>query len=71
MKEKIQDTLEMRWAPAISTMIINMIVVLTAFNWMIGRIDQQGERTDQQGARTDKLYEMFVQLLKEQKNKDV
>jgi len=64
MKEKIQDTLEMRWAPAISTTIVTIIVVLTAFSWMIARVDQQG-------ARTDKLYQMFVDLLKERKNKDV
>lgn len=28
-------------------------------------LEQQGARVDQQGARTDRLYEMFIDLLKE------
>lgn len=68
MKDKLKDVIEMQWLPAISTMIITIGVVLTCFNWMISRMDEQGARIDRQGARTDKLYEMFVDLLKEGRN---
>ena len=33
------------------------------------RLDAQGARLDAQGARTDRLYQMFVDLLREQKHK--
>jgi len=67
MREKIKDTLEIQWIPAISSTIIILTFMLAGFSWTISRIDQQSMRIDQQCIRTDKLYEMFIDLLKEGK----
>jgi len=61
MKDKVKDTLELQWIPAISTMVILGAVTITCFAWTINRIDQQS-------ARTDRLYECFIDLLKENRN---
>lgn len=60
MKDKIKDVIELQWVPAIATMIVISIIIISCFSWTIARIEQQS-------ARTDRLYEMFINLLKEQK----
>jgi hypothetical protein len=40
-------------------------VFIGGFFYLANKIDRQGERIDRQGERTDKLYEMFIDLLKE------
>ena len=60
MKDKIKHILEIQWMPAITTIIVMSTVFITCFGWMSSRMDRQGDRTD-------KLYEMFVDLLKDRR----
>ena len=51
---------------------IQTIITLAIMMWYFGRhIEQKIEKIEidlkQQGARTDRLYEMFIDLLKEKK----
>lgn len=60
MEEKIITVFSMSWAPAISMTVVILSVMVSGICWLVRRLDQQG-------SRTDKLYEMFVDLLKERK----
>ena len=48
--------------------IISMFLMLWYFsNHIESKIQRQSEKIDQQSARTDRLYEMFIDLLKEKR----
>lgn len=44
-----------------------MVTLLGGFYMIQSKIDAHGQRINQQGLRTDKLYEMFIDLLKEKR----
>ena len=44
--------------------IILLVTLIGGFYLLDGKIERQGER---QSARTDKLYEMFIEVVKERK----
>ncbi len=44
--------------------MVLLITLIGGFYLLDGKIERQGER---QGERTDKLYEMFIDLLKQNK----
>ena len=50
-----------------------LIAILGAFFVLDAKIERQSQKTDQimqkQTERTDKLYEMFIELVKERKEK--
>lgn len=60
MKDKVKDMFEIQWMPAIVTIVTMSIIMISCFGWLCNRIDRQCDRTD-------KLYEMFIDLLKEKK----
>lgn len=51
--------------------VVVLITLLGGFYLIDGKIERQGERTDRicemHTARSDRLYEMFIDLLKETK----
>ena len=49
-------------------LIVLFVTLIGGFFALKSKIETQGFRIDQQGQRTDKLYEMFVDLLKEKHN---
>lgn len=53
--------------------VVVLVTLLGGFYALDGRIDRQCERIDQrllaQDQRTDRLYEMFIDLIKETKGK--
>lgn len=51
------------WGPTVSILVT--VILCTYSIW--GEMKRIELRIDLQGARTDKLYEMFIDLLKEQK----
>jgi len=82
MKESVKSILEMQWLPAITSVGSLGVVLISLLLYLHGdlqkmnkdtcnRLDNNCNRLDRnleaQSARSDKLYEMFIQLLKERK----
>lgn len=68
---KIYKAVLFEWITILTAVITCFGVLYSEIKSLDGKIERQGERIDKnsemQIARTDKLYEMFIDLLKETK----
>jgi hypothetical protein len=77
-KGKLHTTVVIEWVTILTAVLGCFGILYAEIKGLDGKIERQGERIDRQGERTDriieisnsradKLYEMFIDLLKETK----
>jgi hypothetical protein len=75
-KGKLHRTMIIEWITILTAVLTCFGVLYAEIKGLDGKIERQGDRTDKMcemhNARSDRLYEMFIDLLKETKcSKDV